>query len=411
MAQVPIPWFTGAPVGGFSPYFAKALRERRNLQAVSQGLYDVGAFLRKERSQGLPPGTTDDDLKAQEQKLELELGSAQQKAVDDTTHEHERATTEGDTKGAKAVTDDPAGYASTKHEEKQGLLPQLGNFMKTGAQRLLFGDPQRGERLSHIRRMEGELAAEKDKEEWAKTIGTQCMKSEDPAACLKAMGGRFGITTLPKMAQKPSAVDDLVRSMQPGGGVKGGTRTENEDLDRATEDVLKDYGGVMPTDPETARHVRVLIGQKAESYRLAREKAKRQAATDQNKELTDYKWAKREAHEIEQANRKAAEKSGVDISTSETVWKDARGQTWHITDQQAQMLNAKYPNFGLNKMTVHQKYHRPAAPPPAGNDQPPNGQGGQPPAASPPQAAKPPAHYDPGPSLGFPNFYVPVQPQ
>src|SRR5215472_15564042 len=365
MATVPIPWFTGAPVGGVSPYFGKAFRQQRQLHAVAGLMSDVGTFLRKERSKGLPPGTTDEDLVAQEQKLEAELGDAQDTAVDQSTHGVERAHKQGDPQKARDVAGDPAGYASATHEEDQGFLPKLGNFMVEGAKRLLFGDPKRAERLSHIHQMEARLAAEKDKEAWLKSSAATCMKSEDPDACLRAMGGaRYGVTHLPKMVQRPAAGTTLFGG-EPGPSKIGGGFEQRTDYDIVADEVVrKKYGGVIPTDPDKLRQLQIEVEKEVQQRQAARNAAKEDARTRRQKDLVDYKMARAEARDAERDARREAAKNNVSVTESYPEWKDSQGNTYRLDELRAAQIMARHPNFYLVKGKVTTRRTYPAGRPP-----------------------------------------------
>lgn len=346
MAQVLIDWFRGYE-GGQNLYMGRPLRAWQQLKSLQQGMYDVGYLLRKERSKGLPPNTTDDDLIQQEQKLESQLGESQAKAKDDTTHGVERHTAAGDAPAAQSIKDDPATYAATKHEESQGFFPKLGNFMVEGVKRLAFGDPNRQQRLSHIRQMEGELAAEKDRENFAKNIGQVCMKSEDPDACLREMGGRrFGLTHLPRMAQKPTAAQ---QGEQPGDVAPppkgwGGGFSDRSDWDTATEK-LRQKLGRTPTRVEVEDEVRAM--------RKANERAKLDERQRRGREDFDYKRARMHVEQVERDALNAARKAGQEsITESWKLWKDNRGNYYQLDDATGAQMQEIYPNLGLNKTTI-----------------------------------------------------------
>lgn len=409
MATVPIPWFTGAPVGGVSPYMGKAMRQRRQLQAMTQGLYDVGALWRKERSKGLPPGATDEDLANEELRLEEETKNAQSKAQQDATHPVERATTQGDHQSAQAIKDDPASYADAKHEESQGLLPQLGNFMKSGIERLVWGDPKRQERLQHIQRMKGELAREKDKENFFKTAGQVCMKSEDPEACLRAAGGeRYGITKLPKSTQK-SLADVLGPGGQditpPPSKSMGGSPQFRMDWDQATEDVRRAHGGKLPDDQNVVRRETEAA---YENRVRARQKAKDDDQEKRRRSFYQFKEAAAAVREAARDARRAADKAGTTVSESWTDWKDSQGGHYQMDDVTGERMQRLYPNLGLTKVKVTTRRKEP--------DQPAAGaEGGEPPAATAPEVRGKPSRVpdtaDPGTDeFGVP-FYAPVVPQ
>jgi hypothetical protein len=367
MPQVPIDWFKGY-AGGQNLYAGKELRQWQRLKSLTQGMYDLGYLLRKERSKGLPPGTTDEDLAQQEEKLESQLGSDQAKVRDDTTHGVERHVVAGDAPAAEAIKNDPAAYAAQGHEEQQGFFPKLGNFMVEGVKRLAFGDPKRQERLSHIRQMEGTLQAEKDKENFAKSVGQMCMKSEDPDACLREMGGgRVGIRHLPKMTQKPTAAQAAQQPDEygvPPPPKIGGSLTDRMDYRDAERRVRDRYGGHMPENAEEE------VDQEVEKIKAARRARIDAERSNRTRADFDYKQAATAARQAQRdlANRLA--KGGGTITESWYVYRDIKQREWQLDDIQAARLMAQHPDLGLVKirkgtresLPVSDRPQQPAAP-------------------------------------------------
>lgn len=281
MAQVPIPWFTGGQA-----LMGKALRKQRQLQSLTQDMFSVGSLLRAERSQGLPKGATDEDLIDQERTLEAQLGESQDKVVKDATHPHEEAVKAGDDAQKQAVADDPGGYAAGQQAGKDSFLPRLGGFMKTGVERLLWGDPQRAQRVAHITRMKGELEFEKRRMNYAKTMLPMAAASEDPDEFLRQThGADFGFTHVPKKALTPRQRGTGAGSDMFAPGVAGGA-TDKEFLTKAYDEELQSRGGKLPEEGDTAgwTQFRDAVMERAirmkDAHQAGVDKGKRDAAND-----------------------------------------------------------------------------------------------------------------------------------
>lgn len=399
MAQVPVPWFSGAPVGGVSPYMGKAIRARRNLNAITQGLFGVGNFLRQERSQGLPPGATDADMEAEEAKLEGALGDAQSRAHNDSVSPVESAAYAGDPKGAQAIKDDPAGHAAGTHEEKQSFLSSLGNFMKTGTERLLFGDPKRGERMRHIHQMQGELEFEKGRENYLKSIVPLLKVSEDPDAVIRATGGgRWGITSVGKIrapagrgtgAGAGGGLDTGIvppgsERFMPGKG-EGGGLIDREFLTQARNNVLQRHHNVLPPEGDTAANESFQNEILAEAAKL---KKSYQDGTDKaRRDRANTEWEHREGIKhreyLEKRHHQESITGGGSTTETTQTYVDQYGKEHNLDSQGAMQFSLDHPNIRLRPKKETTRVTKPLE--------------------TPPEKGKP--FVDPGPALGAPNFY------
>lgn len=324
MAQVPIPWFHGGPVVSAG----KALKKERMLNSLSQGMFSVGRLLRAERSQGLPKGATDEDLANEETALEAQLGESQGRATADAEHGIETAQKSGDHHTAAVIADDPGGYAAGQQAGKDSFLPKLGGFVKGGLERLLWGDPQRAQRVAHIQRMRGELEFEKSRMNFIKTAVPIAARSENPDEALRAMGGdRFHISHIPKQTLTKSQ-----RGVGAGGDIyvpgSSGGATDKGWITRAYDIVRQRHNGVVPgdDDPEGQAKFRDEVIETAttlkDAHQAGVDKTKRDNA---NQTFADHLKLKDEYRRKAKAEKDAETGGGGKTVTEKDVPFDEQG--------------------------------------------------------------------------------------